>query len=125
VTTVRWKSDPDDHDYDAASDYLELLASARLVEPTIAALRCAPESHRKAKDILRASGLISLDADNHHVAKDVHKIHSGIALSPVLLVRGDITHGSPLVIADGYHRICAVHLLEEDAEIPCRIADLG
>ena len=24
----------------------------------------------------------------------------------------------------GYHRICAVHLVDEDAEIPCRIVDL-
>jgi hypothetical protein len=36
-----------------------------------------------------------------------------------------LTRGSPLVIADGYHRICAVHPVEEDSEIPCRIVDLG
>ena len=125
MTSIRWQSEPDDHDYDAASDYLDLLAPSHLVEPTIAALRTVPESHRKAKDILRASGLTSLDADNHHVAKDSHKIHSGVALSPVLLVRGDMKHGLPLVIADGYHRICAVHLVEEDTAIPCRIVDLG
>jgi hypothetical protein len=30
----------------------------------------------------------------------------------------------PLVVADGYHRICASYHLDEDAEIPCRLADL-
>jgi hypothetical protein len=28
-----------------------------------------------------------------------------------------------LTIADGYHRICASYHLDEDADIPCRIAD--
>jgi len=26
-----------------------------------------------------------------------------------------------VVIADGYHRLCAVYLFDEDALIPCRI----
>jgi hypothetical protein len=28
----------------------------------------------------------------------------------------------PLTIADGFHRICASYHLDEDADIPCRIA---
>jgi len=28
------------------------------------------------------------------------------------------------VIADGYHRICASHIVDEDTDIPCRIVDL-
>ena len=28
----------------------------------------------------------------------------------------------PLTVADGYHRICASYHLDEDADIPCRIA---
>jgi len=31
----------------------------------------------------------------------------------------------PLIVADGYHRICASYHLDEDADIPCRITDLG
>jgi len=30
-----------------------------------------------------------------------------------------------LTIADGYHRVCASHDLDEDADIPCHIVDLG
>jgi hypothetical protein len=28
----------------------------------------------------------------------------------------------PLTVADGFHRICASYHLDEDADIPCRIA---
>jgi hypothetical protein len=30
----------------------------------------------------------------------------------------------PLIVADGYHRICASYHLDENTDIPCRIADL-
>jgi hypothetical protein len=42
----------------------------------------------------------------------------------VLLVRGRLGAGVPLTVADGYHRICASYHLDENAPIPCRIADL-
>ena len=38
------------------------------------ALRAADLTHRKAKDILRASGLALLSVDNVHVAKDLDKV---------------------------------------------------
>ena len=46
-------------------------------------------------------------------------------LSPVLLVRGQAAGGLALIVADGYHRISASYHLDEDADIPCRIADLS
>jgi len=85
------------------------------------ALRAAPLIQRKAKDLLRASGLALLPPTNVHVAKDLEKVKHGQRLSPVLLVRGDQASGRPLVVADGYHRICASYHLDEDAEIPCRL----
>jgi hypothetical protein len=38
-------------------------------------------------------------------------------LSPILLLRGDGEH--PLVIADGYHRVCASYWIDENTDIPC------
>ncbi|MEM5424715.1 hypothetical protein [Paraburkholderia ferrariae] len=70
-----------------------------------------------AKDIFRASGLKLLDADNRHVEHNLKKIANGVALSPLLLVRG-----RPLIIADGFHRLSCVYGISEDAEIPCKIA---
>ena len=71
----------------------------------------------KAKDIFRASGLSLLGVSNWHVEKDRKKIASRKKLSPILLVRGD----DRVIIADGYHRLCAVYSIDEDALIPCKI----
>ena len=67
--------------------------------------------------------LALLPENNVHVAKDLAKVKDGTPLSPVLVVRGDAGNGLPLVVADGYHRICASHALDEDADIPCRLVD--
>jgi hypothetical protein len=119
-----WLHEPEEHDYPAAADYLTLNLDPGVAETVVAALEKAPLVHRKAKDLLRASGLALLPPDNPHVARDLKKVDDGKALSPVLLVRGDLLRGVPLVVADGYHRICASHHLDENADIPCRIADL-
>jgi hypothetical protein len=115
--------EPEAHDYPAAADYLTLLLDPAAAGAVVAALEQAPLVHRKAKDLLRASGLALLPADNPHVARDLAKVEDGKKLSPVLLVRGDLLRGTPLVVADGYHRICASYHLDENADIPCRIAD--
>ena len=123
--TEQWKEEPDEHDYPAAEDYLSLLALPAEANKLVRSLRVAPIVHRKAKDLLRASGLSALGADNVHVAKDLQKVKDGRLLSPVLLVRGIVRAQVPLTVADGYHRICASYHLDENADIPCRIADLA
>ncbi|MDO8390397.1 MAG: hypothetical protein Q7V57_07895 [Actinomycetota bacterium] len=121
---IRWKPEPDDHDYPAARDFLELIVPAEVANTMAAAFRTAAPTTRTSKDLLRACGDAALDGDNPHVAKDLHRIRAGEALSPVLLVRGDARSNRPLIIADGFHRICAVHLVHENAEIHCRIIEL-
>jgi hypothetical protein len=122
--SIAWKEEPDDHDYPAAASYLSLVVSPPLVEAIVAALRDAPISHFQVKDILRASGLPLLPADDVHVAKDIAKVKQGHQLPPVLLVRGSLTQGVPLQIVDGYHRVCASYHLGEDSDVPCRITEL-
>jgi hypothetical protein len=39
------------------------------------------------------------------------------ALSPILLLRG--TDERPLIVADGYHRVCASYWIDENTDIPC------
>ena len=117
-----WKSEPEDHDYPAAASYLSLLLPQPSVDALVAELRAAPIGHWKAKDLLRASGLGLLPTDNPHVSSDLKKVKEGDKLSPVLLVRGSLNRSSPLQIADGHHRICASYHLDEDADIPCRMA---
>jgi hypothetical protein len=117
--SVTWLAAPEDHDYPAAESYLSLLRPPADATGLAGRLRAAPAASFKAKDIFRASGLSLLGVSNSHVVKDLQKIRSGKPLSPLLLVR-DAAQGR-LLIADGYHRLCAVYSLDEDAVIPCRI----
>jgi hypothetical protein len=121
TVSVTWKEEPDDHDYPAAAAYLSLLLPDDEVARLTEALRVAGIVHQKAKDILRASGLRLLPADNPHVASDLAKIRRGRALSPILLVRGDLRRDVRLQIADGYHRVCASYHVDENTDIPCRV----
>lgn len=120
----RWAESPADHDYAAAADYLSLLFDPPTVRTLVQRLRTAEPLTRKAKDLLRASGLALLAADDPEVAKDLKKVKRKERLSPVLLVRGGLDHDRLLTVADGYHRICVSYHLDEDADIPCRMADL-
>jgi len=118
-----WKEEPDEHDYPAAGDYLGLLMDEGEVASAVHALGAAAITHKKAKDLLRASRLELLPADSPAVARDLDKVRRGQLLSPVLLLRGRLGGDVPLTVADGYHRVCASYHIDEDADIPCRIAD--
>jgi hypothetical protein len=124
-TSEHWKDEPDEHDYPAAAAYLSLIHPPAAVRSLVVALKEAPLERRKAKDLLRSSGLALLPPDNAHVATDLNKVKNGEQLSPVLLVRGDVTRGIPLTIADGYHRVCASYHIDENADIPCHLADFA
>jgi hypothetical protein len=116
---INWLSEPEEKDYPAAASYLSLLYDKQTVDKQVSELKQAPVSQFKAKDIFRASGLSLLGVSNSHVEKDRQKINDGKQLSPILLVR-DEPHGK-VVIADGYHRLCAVYSHSEDELIPCKI----
>ncbi|MBC7498514.1 hypothetical protein H7170_02610 [Candidatus Gracilibacteria bacterium] len=118
---ILWLDLPEEHDYPAAADYLRLLFSVDITEGYISRLRGVGVSVFKAKDIFRASGLSLLGVSNFHVERDQKKIKKGILLSPLLLVSDPKT--SRVIIADGYHRLCAVYTLDEDASIPCKITN--
>jgi len=118
---IRWLTAPEAHDYPAAESYLSLTLPPTAVRAVIRDLKRAPITHFKAKDIFRASGLSLLGISNSHVIKDQKRITKGRALSPLLLTR-DTANGR-VIIADGYHRLCAVYSFDEDAVIPCKIAD--
>jgi hypothetical protein len=115
----KWLSEPEKHDYPAAQSYLTLLYDAKTAAKYAKALARAPMTSFAAKDIFRASELPLLGATNSHVRKNEIKLAAGKKLSPLLLVR-DPVHGK-LIIADGYHRMCAVYAFDEDTIVPCKI----
>jgi len=120
VDSIQWLPDVEEHDYQAAESYLGLILPPDRVAALLAGLRAGAITRFKAKDIFRASRLSLLGVSNSHVEKDQKKIEKGDPLSPLLLVR-DEPRGR-VVIADGYHRLCAVYGFDEDAWVPCRIA---
>ena len=117
--TIKWLSQPEKQDYPAARSYLSLIYLEQTAAKYVKKLKGAEVSEFKAKDIFRASGLSLLGVSNAHVERDRQKIKSGQPLSPLLLVR-DSANGK-VIIADGYHRLCAVYVFDEDALIPCKI----
>jgi hypothetical protein len=116
---IQWLTKPEDHDYTATASYLSLVYVPSAVTRYVARLKSARIMEFKAKDIFRASGLPLLGASNSHVERDRQKIRAGEKLSPLLLLR-DSPRGR-VIIADGYHRLCAVYSRDEDAIIPCKI----
>ena len=116
---IQWLSDAEVHDYPAAESYLSLLYDTDRVAGMVDRLKHAPTIQFKAKDIFRASLLSPLGVSNFHVERDQKKIRKRLYLSPLLLVRDE--SAGKVVIADGYHRLCAIYLFDEDAWISCKI----
>jgi hypothetical protein len=121
---VKWRQSPAKHDYPSAASFLSLLTASAQVQALTEALSRATTVQQHAKDILRAARLPLLPTNDPEVAKDLRRLAKGDALSPILLIRGDLSAGLPVQIADGYHRVCASYHLNEDTDIPCRIVDL-
>jgi hypothetical protein len=116
---IKWDDNPQKHDYPAAASYLSLTMSSLAAKAAARKLENAKMTAFAAKDIFRASGLSSLGLSNSHVEKDRARITRNEKLSPLLLFR-DKKNGK-LIIADGYHRLCAVYKFDEDAMVPCKI----
>ena len=117
TSTEQWQDEPEAQDYPAAENYLSLLVGRPVARKLAKALRRETAlQHFAAKDILRASGLALLAADDPEVLADFAKVKNGKKLSPVLLVQGE-----PLWVADGYHRVCASYHLDEKVLVPCRM----
>jgi hypothetical protein len=119
IQDIQWLPAPEDKDYPAAASYLGLLLPDAKVQALVRQMQAAPMAKFKAKDIFRASGLALLGVSNTHLEKDRKKIQEGKPLSPILLLR-DPDHGK-VVVADGYHRLCAAYSFSEDLWIPCKI----
>jgi disulfide oxidoreductase YuzD len=116
---IIWSKKTKDRDYTAAASYLSLIYSPSLAKKLVERLRHAPITLFYSKDVFRASELALLGPGNSHVRKVRAKISRGHKVSPILLVRNE--QNGKVVIADGYHRMCAVYSIDEDAILPCRI----
>jgi disulfide oxidoreductase YuzD len=116
---IKWLPDVEEQDYLAAESYLTILYSENKVTKMIAKFRNAAVVQFKTVDIFRACELPLKSASNAQVKEQKKKISKGESLSPILLLRDELN--GKVVIADGYHRMCAVYEVNEEAVIPCKI----
>ncbi len=116
---IKWHKQPQKHDYPAARAYLNLILQPRDAKKIVDKLKRAQVQEFAAKDVLRAANVPLLTAGDSDVKKERTLIRQKKALSPLLLYRDPTL--SRLIIADGYHRLCAVYSFDEQAMIPCQI----
>lgn len=105
--TIEWAAAPTEDDRFDAGRFLTLLGVTRAV------LDDRDQVFYLAKDLLRAARLPGLPQSNAGVAKWLKRIKSGDQVPPVLLVQGNRGADLPLIIAEGYHRVSACYLLDE------------
>jgi hypothetical protein len=116
---IHWLAYVEELSYPAAQSYLSLLFPKERVDAVIAGLRAASVVRFQGKDIFRASRLSLQGVSHSHVERERKRITRGEGLSPLLLLR-DEAQGS-VVVAAGYHRLCAVYGFDEDVWVPCKI----
>lgn len=104
--TIKWNTSPTTDDLADAAKYLKTINMC---------FRGSTTELLLAKDLLRASTLPCLPEDSPGVEKYLERYSKGTAISPVLLVRG--AGNIPLIIAEGYHRVCAAYILAEDTPV--------
>jgi len=116
---VVWAKRPEAQDYRGAGGYLALLFPPAKTQKLMESFRRTSPLRFAAKDLLRASQLPLLSKDDPHVDSDLKRIRKGKSLPPVLLIRGEGSTGVPLIIADGYHRVCAICFFDENEPVSC------
>jgi len=116
---ARWLDEPTDEDYSAALEYLTLTFTPKRAKSIVKDLERERVVHYKSRDIFRAARLPLLSEGDKHVARDLRKLRTNKPISPLLLVR--VPELAEVIVADGYHRLCALYLLDEDASVACKI----
>ena len=119
IDKIKWFLEPEEQDYPAAQSYLSLIFDLDTTTELVTQLKQASLLLYKAKDLFRASTLSMLGVSNSHVETNIEKIKSNKKISPLLIVRDTVNR--KLIIADGYHRLCAIYTFNEDEIIPCKI----
>ena len=114
---IAWLEDVAEHDYDAAYNYLSLKFDEKRATASVARMKKAKLTSRRANDILRATDLPALPLTDPGVKKDLLKLLSGEKLSPVLVF--DRQPGAD--IADGYHRVSLAYNIDPFISVPLRL----
>ncbi len=116
---IKWLKEPDSKSYGGAEAFLQLLYEPKKVRRWVKQLKRTKMSQYAAKDILRASNVSMLEIQAFDWTVQQKEIAEGTQLSPILLVRQE--NGGHLIIADGFHRMCAIFAADQEVTVPCKI----
>ena len=116
---VKWLPDAVEDDYTSANAYLSLIKAPADVAKIVVKLRTAKVEKHKVADLFRAAQVELPATDDRPCRKEIKKIQKGETISPVLLLR-DAPHRT-VIIADGYHRICAAYRIDPDVVVHCKL----
>ena len=119
LSDINWLPEPVEHDYGAAENFLQLFYKPKVCRSLVKKLRRAKMTTFSANDILRAAGASLAEIKIFDWSAQMQQINDGTALAPILLVRQD--NGAHLLVADGFHRMCALFVQDEQISVPCKI----
>lgn len=119
-TEAKWLERPAEKDFKAAETFLQLLYGPKKARGYSKNLAKANLAKYAARDLLRASETPVAEVQAFDWAKQRSEITAGTPMSPILLIRQE--NGGHLIVADGFHRLCAVFSIDQDALIPCFVA---
>jgi len=118
--TIKWLKKPKKKVYPAARAYLSLTFGPSMAARLVKRLKRAKVRSIPARDILRASHTPMAEVQTFDCMRQNKEIKKHRPLSPILLVCG--THGGTMVIADGFHRLCAAFANDQDASVLFKLA---
>ena len=116
---VTWLKEPAEDTYTSAEIFLQLTYKPKKAKRLVEKLRHAGMSEYAARDILRASATLMSWVNAFDWSRQQQAINSGTPISPILLVRQN--DGGHLIVADGFHRMCALFAEDQDIKVPCKI----
>jgi hypothetical protein len=116
---IKWLPKPAEKDYPGAELFLNLLFGPKQASAYVKKLRKAAIAEFPAKDILRAADIAIDKVQAYDWARQHDEIRKGVPLSPLLLARRD--NGGRLIVADGFHRLCAAFSADQEGLVPCKI----
>lgn len=118
--SITWLDDANPSDYEAAAHYLALVDTQKNIDKTVTDLKAGAIVEYKATDLLRAAQLTIPKADDRPTREQIKKIKHGEPVAPVLLVRAPAL--KKVIVADGFHRICAAYRIDPDVVLHCKLA---
>jgi hypothetical protein len=116
-----WLAQPDSHVFPAVTPNRSLVFDAPLATKLVKWLTMAAVACCTTKDLFRAWRLSLLGGNIAPVANDLRTLAGGGKRSQLLLVRDPVN--TTVMIAAGYHRLCAVFEPDRDTPSHTRSAD--